>query len=228
MSLNEHFSARAKTAHDKQIADACTRLLRDLQADVARVKKIVDGEGGVFTRYGLKGTGGHDSGILKYRLLRTHSKGHAKFDIWYQNGEQMERLLREAIPAHPAFKKLHDFCAQSDHNFRIEHEISKDMSVGMITHTHYVFDIIVTISLQQPYSHSSRKLTTPPAPKPVAAAAPVVKIIHAPPAPLTKAQVEQYLRNLRNDCDKREFIELLGGSVAPKATPRLTLKKPKQ
>jgi len=228
MSLNEHFSARAKTAHDQQIERACTRVLRDLQADVARVKKIVDGDGGVFTRFGIKGAGGHDSGILKYRLLRTASKGHAKFDIWYQNGQQMERLLREAVPAHPAFKKLHDYCAQAEHNFRIEHTITSDMSVGMVTHTHYVFDVIVTVSLQEPYSRSSRRLTTPPAPKPVAAAAPVVKIVQAPPAPLTKAQVTEYLRNLSNDRDKREFIELLGGSVASKATPRLTLKKPKQ
>lgn len=229
MSLNEHFSARAKTAYDQQIERACTRMLRDLQADVARVKKIVDGDGGMFTRLGLKGSGGHDSGVLKYRLLRTASKGHAKFDIWYQNGQQMERLLRDVIPAHPAFKKLHDYCAHSDHNFRIEHEITSTMSVGMVTHTHYVFDVIVTVSLQQPYSRSSRRLTTPPAPKP--APAPAVKIIHAPPpapAPLTKAQVSEYLRNLRNERDKRELIELLGGVPAPKVIHRVRLNKPQQ
>lgn len=235
MSLNEHFTQRAKTAHDKQIADACTRLLSDLQSDVARLKKIVDGEGSVFTRYGLKAAGSAESGVLKYRLLRLRSKGSSKFEVWYENGEQMNRHLREMMSSHPAFKKIHEYCAQHETNFRIEHEIDKNMSVGMVTHTHYIFDIYVTVRLLEPYKRSNRMMVSPPAAKPpvapVAATPVPVPSVQAPlppaaPKPLTKAQVTEYLRNLRNEKDKQEFIALLGGVPAPQSPLRVQLKKP--
>lgn len=238
MSLNEHFTQRAKAAHDKQITDACARLLCDLQSDVVRMKKIVDGEGGMFTRYGLKATGSSESGMLKYRLLRLRSKGSAKFDIWYENGEHMSRHLHEVMSRHPALKKIHEYCAQHATNFRIDHEINKDMSVGMVTHTHYVFDIYITVRLREPYKNSGRMMVYPPTDKPPPSPAPAQtrdnpRAAAAAPSPapaikpqLTKAQVAEYLRNLRNEEDKQEFIALLGGVPAPRKPLRVELKKP--
>lgn len=240
MSLNEHFNQRARTAHDKQIADACTRLLSDLQSDVARLKKIADGEGNVFTRYGLKATGSAESGVLKYRLLRLRSKGSPKFEVWYENGRQMKRHLQDVLPSHPALKKIHEYCAQHATNFRIDHEVDENMSVGMVTHTHYIYDVYVTVRLLEPYKNSKRMMVSPPTIKPPAPPAPTpsratfvtttVTSSSAPAAPvrapLTKAQVADYLRNLRNEQDKEEFIALLGGVRAPKNPLRVQIKKP--
>ena len=233
MSLNEHFNQRAKDALNARIAQACARTLRDLQQDVARAKKLADGTAGVFARHGFNGSGSYASGVFKYRLFSTRSEGSFKFDTWYENGAQMERLLKELVPQHPAFRALHDFCAQHDHNFRIDHDIDKDMSVGMVTPTNYKFNVIITVKLREPYANSSRRLVSPkPAPKPAPAPAaipvpaPAVTTPPAAPRPLTKAQVAQYLRNLRNEDDKREFLALLGGVPAPKSPLRVQLKKP--
>lgn len=230
MSLNEHFSQRAQDAHSKKIEDACTRLLRQLQDDIARAKKLADGEGGLFTRHGFHGEGDHETGVLKYRLARFRSKGSATFDVWYQSGQAMDKLLKKALPRHPAFLKLHEFCARAENDIRIDYSISDDMSAGMITHTHYVFTIDVTVKLREPYKKSQPMLVSPPSPKPAPQPARVIP----PPAPpvaaskpaLTKAQVRDYLKNLKNEDDKREFIALLGG-VSPHKLQRVQLKKPK-
>lgn len=237
MSLSERFNQRAKDALNKKIEEGCALTLQALKEDVVRAKKMADGKAGVFARHGFNGSGSYASGVFKYTVLTLRSEGSYSFNTWYENGEQMERLLKELLPRHPALKQLHDFCAEHEHNFRIDHDIDKDMSVGMVMPTNYKFTISVIVKMREPYERSYRPLSYPkPAPKPAPApvVAPIVKAAPpappppAAPAPLTKAQVTAYLSNLRNDRDKREFIELLGGMPKPKAIQRVRLDKPQQ
>ena len=230
MSLNDYFNARAAEAQNTRIEKECARLLRVLKQDVERARQLADGKGNILTRHGFNGAGSYASGIFKYRLMHLKSEASYKFDTWYHNGQQLEKLINRLLPYHPAFKALHEFCADPDNNFCIRHDVDKDMAVKVITPTHYVFKITVTVELRKPYTESRPQLVDPAklarARKPVPAPAPQAPA-QITPAPLTKQQVAEYLRNLRNDTDKREFIELLGGTPAPKPAPRILLQKPK-
>lgn len=222
MSLSDHFNQRVHEAQNANIEACCARLLIALQKEIAQIKKR-----------GCKGSR-QESGRLQYRQRLTKSQASFKFDTWYHSGTQMEKLLPTIVTGHPALKGLYEFCAQPDNDFRIEYKIEKNHNGTLLMPDGYTFYLVVTITLKDRYETSTQARRYPVKPRAVPTPEPTKPqpLLSQPPRPLqtaalTKAQVAEYLRNLRNEDDKREFIELLGGTVKKPAL-RLLLKKPER